>query len=131
MSIMTINEMFHANGYDVYEVRGEKRYVTRDEKGRAVVGPRRRGGRGVMAFLHPRGNGRKPVQVVEAEYYGGDGQEPQENWAQRAKRRWLERWYNPEWHKAVQHTALDLAIWAPCLALAAVSLKGAWWVVTL
>lgn len=39
---MTIEEMFDTNGYYTDIVDGEVRYVTVDNKGRAVVGPRSR-----------------------------------------------------------------------------------------
>jgi hypothetical protein len=121
--------MFDRNGYYIEDLEGETRYVTRDERGRAVFGPRQRRTHGWMAKLHPR-NRRRNGAVVGAESQEGSTMELETE----AGTRWgrlRARWRDAEFHKAVQHTAIDVTMWGCGLSLVAVAAKCAYWVVML
>ena len=125
---MTLEEMFDANGYDVEKVGDEERYVTRDQYGRAKVGPRRRGTRGVMALLHRR---HRPVSAppqTEAEPTIVLPRAWEADTAITSAVRPSER---PNLRERVRHAAVDIAIVAISLSGAAIALKAAWMVVTL
>lgn len=117
---MTIEEMFDQNGWDTAEIKGEVYYTTRDENDRAVVGPRRRNGRGLLAL------GRRKHAITRTRV----GEQPVSE-RPSFKERLVGHLMDREWHRAVQHTAVDVALWAACGSLAAVCLKVAYWVVTL
>lgn len=143
---VTLEEMFDENGWYTEELYGQQRYVTRDERGKAVVGPRRRGGRGLMAIGHgsrKANANQRPQKAVVAELQSNAGEEvpvvlpsasvrdKAASWTKRQRARWERRFKDKEWHSAVQHTALDVALWAACGSFAAVCVKAAWFVVTL
>lgn len=143
MTMMTINEMMNSNGYYVDTVGGEEHYVTRDEHGFAQLGPRRRGARGLMATGHRPHRAARPTPPAQndpdATILLPTGEEVgvaiapvtvrQETESRRA--RWARRIKDVSWHRAVQHLAVDVAMWSACTALAAVVLKVAYVVVTL
>ena len=135
---MTLEEMYDTNGYRLEDIMGEKYYVTKDEKGRSTIGPRRRGGRGMLSWgRRAHRSTRKPAQeVAEATIvipqYGSVAVGVAPAYVRDAGEGRLSRLLKDrQWHRAVQHTAVDVAMWASCLALSAVVLKVAYWVVTL
>ena len=140
---MTLEDMLDTHGFYVEEVEGERRYMTRDSQNRAVFGPRQREVRGLMAMLHGRSRRSRPKQAAQIDADAtivlptgeelGVGVSPAlvRDAPEGLRARWARRLKDREWHRAVQHTAVDVAMWASCLALAAVSLKAAWFVVTL
>lgn len=121
---MTIDQLFDRNGYYVEDREGETRYVTRDERGRAVFGPRQHSTHGWMSKLHPR-NRRSGVVT------GPQSQEGPTMETEPEKKGRLSRLRDAEFHKAVQHTAVDITMWACGLSLAAIAIKCAYWVVTM
>lgn len=123
---MTMEEMFDTNGWDIVEIQGVERYVTRDDRGvahvaRGIVRHARRGRKG-------RGSAAQPAQTdPDATILLPSSKELGGGW----RARWSRRLKDREWHRAVQHAAVDVAMWACMLALSAVSLKAAYWVVVL
>jgi hypothetical protein len=133
-----MEEMFDSNGAYIEEVDGELRYVTADERGRAVVGPRAHSrsrwmGNRRHTRNRPQIDGDTTNLVYAGEEVRGVAQVPTgtQAWLRRQKAKWLNRFYNEEWHKAVQHTGVDLMVWTMGTSVAAVFVKGAYWVVTL
>jgi NMD protein affecting ribosome stability and mRNA decay len=123
---MTMEEMMETNGWRIDTVGGERRLVTVDENGRAVVGPkpRRHEKRGLLARFR-----RNRERVVtrdsneETVVIDTDGV--------RSVRGIRAAFLDIDVHKAIQHAALDVALWAIGVSLAAVALKTAYWVVVL
>lgn len=49
----------------------------------------------------------------------------------RFKERWLSRFYDPIWHQAIKHSAMDVIMWAVALLSVTVLVKGMLWVISL
>jgi len=140
---MTMEELFQNNGYRTDLVGPEERYVSTDERGRSVIGPRRHGHRprrGWWRNKHTKQTKKAgtavhddtTIVIIDRKGVEVAQQEPGlKGWAAHQKKVWLSRFYDAGWHKAVQHTAVDVLLWAAGLSMAAVMLKGAWWIVTL
>lgn len=130
---MTLQDMFDTNGYRVDEIMGEKRYVTSDEHGRSVVGPVRHRRRArTTAYRHPQTDADATIVLPSGEEVGvGVAPVQVRDEPEGRRARWMRRLKDREWHRAVRHTAVDVAMWASCLSLAAVIVKLAVVVVTL
>jgi hypothetical protein len=137
---VTLEEMFDQNGYWTEEVNGEQRYVTTDGKGRSVIGPRRRGRRKLFGGRpHTQSRAVVPAQIDEGptvvvrpypEVVRGTAR-VRSGWWRRQKAVWTARFYDRDWHAAVQHTGVDVMIWVMGVSVSAVFVKAAYWVVTL
>lgn len=105
-----------AQQYGYYEevVRGQGYYVTRNHRGASVLGPKRHRGLGWL----PKVGVRRPQKQAAAlaAPSGAEGTPPRRS-----------RLRDREWHRAVQHTAVDVTMWVCGLAVSAAFLKGAWW----
>jgi hypothetical protein len=121
---MSLEEMMDNHGYRVDKVGGERRLVTVDERGRAVIGPkpRRHEKRGLLSRFR---RDRMVTRDSNAETVVID------TTGVRSVRGWRAVFLDIEVHRAIQHTAVDIAMWAACGSLAAVALKAAYWVVVL
>lgn len=106
-----------AEQYGYYEevVRGQGYYVTRNHSGASVLGPKRHRGFGWLPKMGLKRRG-KGSAVISAPSGAEEGTPPRRS-----------RFHDREWHRAVQHTAVDVTMWACGLALSAACLKGAWW----
>lgn len=123
---MSLEELFDTNGWYLEEVDGELRYVSRDEKNRSVVAGRvkRHGGKRHLFARRPK---RQPQTDADATVVLPTGDRvliPKEG-------RWARRLKDREWHRAVQHAAVDVAMWGCMLSLTAIAMKAAYWVVAL
>ena len=127
----TFEDLMNHNGYEVIQIAGELRYVTRDNNGRATVGPRRRGGKGIMAMLHRRNHARPSAPAQKAVQATIETSTGSPVGIDMPPARIRDAVKDPEWHRTVRHLAIDVAMWATCGSLAAVVLKAAWFVVTL
>jgi hypothetical protein len=134
------------NGFYQDKVNGERRYITVDDLGRAAVGPRvHRAGR-----LWPNMKRRHTKQTQETMNQAADhsaettvivldGEEVQDavivpEWRDRLRRsgrRLLACLRDKEWHETARQNAVTLFTYLTLGSVAAVFLKGAWWVVTL
>lgn len=139
MTTMNLSDMFDTNGWYLEEVNGELRYVTRDEDNRAHVGPRRRRTRGLLSLFR-RCNRRPsaaPQNDAEETVVLPTGDRVAALYAvplvapEGFRARWVRRLHEASWHRAVRHTAIDVAMWACMLALSAVCIKAALFVVML
>lgn len=144
-------ELGERNGYTEDVVGGQHRFVTRDDLGRSVLGPRRHRHRpGLirkskrpkevtrMIKVTPANEDPDATQpfVIEAEevpevVVPAEAMPAWKAWLTEQKRVWRRRIMDPEWHLAGRHLAVDVFLWAMSLSLAVIFLKGAWWVVTL
>jgi hypothetical protein len=123
---MSLEEMMDTNGWRIDEINGQRRLVTVDENGRAVVGPppRRHEKRSLLSrFRRNRERFVTRDSNAETVVIDTDGV--------RSVRGVRAAFLDIELHKAIQHAALDVALWAVGLSLAAVALKTAYWVVVL
>ena len=129
--IVTMEEMFKENGGYVEEVHGEQRYVT-SHQGRAVIGPRRHSAKGMLGRLRKRRSARIANSNSETvEVPRSEAPMPDAGVLARLRWAWLTRFYDEQWHKAVQHLGVDLMIWGVGGSVTAVFIKGAWWVISL
>ena len=106
---VTLEEAFETNGYYVEVIDGENRYVTRDDKGRAVFGPRQRNAHGWMAKLHrPRRRNTAPAApqsdadatiLLPTGEELGIGVEPAQI-RDATEGKWARRLKSREWHRA-------------------------------
>lgn len=131
---MTIEDMIEQHGYYVDEVGGEVRYVTRDSQGFARIGPLRHGLKARRPKVRPAvppQNDAEATILLPSGAEVGIGVAPVYDAKEGWRARWLRRLRDKQWHNAVQHLAVDIAMWASCLSLAAVALKVAYWVVML
>lgn len=129
-------------GYYEEELKGGKYYVTKDERGGAVVGPKRHRGRALFS-RKPRSTGspepepQPPVpapmeQVFEAlrnirvTPLGSFSPPPPP--PRRRVRDWFSNWRDPEWHEAAQHTAKTVRMWSFTVFSVAIFAKGLLWI---
>jgi hypothetical protein len=126
-----MDEMGEQHGSYVDEVGGEERHITTDQHGRAVVGPRRHASK-VRKFFrgHTRATQQDADTITTGEVQQVVEGDNESRWAW-LRRQWMVRFYDEQWHKAIQHTAADIMIWSLGLSFSAVVIKGAYWVVTL
>jgi hypothetical protein len=134
-------------------VNGQPHYVTTDDQGRAIVGPKQhrhrlRWGR-VRPERRPAGGG-EGGSIKAKVHVGVDMADPEATvlivqgeevpapkkvtWRDRVrhgKHVWMARLYDKEWHEATRHLAVDIMMWSMGLSMSVIFIKGAWWVVSL
>lgn len=126
------------NGCRVDTVGNEEHYVTADQKGRAVIGPRTRRGHGWLAFgkrsrAHAqRLNDLSEVRQMEA-LMGAPAHFPlpprSRRW--RIKTAFIAAFYDEEFHRGVKLTAASV-MWVAVAGLALVACaRAAVWLVTM
>lgn len=130
MSIMTIDEMFHTHGWDVVQIGGEERYVTRDENGVAHVSDthrrRARRTRGMFAGRTHRSARKTPQTDPEATVVL-----PRQWEATETITTAVVASEPPSLRTRIRHAAVDLAIVTCSLSAAVIAVKCAVWVVLL
>lgn len=127
-----LSEIFDTNGYREETLAGGRYYVSRDSSGRAIIGPKRH--RTTRRKISPP---KKPSMVLygaetDAELMPARGvAKVRTGWGAKLRKAWTDRFYDEEWHKAVQHLGMDVVIWVGGGSFTAILVKGAWWVVSL
>ena len=127
------------NGYYEEDLKGGRYYVTKDEKGGAVVGPKRH--RGVSLFSRKKRSQGEPEPVphpfqqameslrnisIEPIPVFSPAPPPRRRFAR--VRDWFANWRDPEWHEAAQHTAKTVRMWAFTVFSVAIFAKGLLWI---
>lgn len=121
---MSLEEMMNEHGWDETELNGTNRYVTRDEFGRAVVGPVKHGKGRRRSLL---GRLRRKERVVTLDSHAETVVIDTEGVETITEAKLHDR----DFHQAVRYVAVDLLTWSFCLSLGAVCVKVAWMVVGL
>lgn len=132
------------NGYYEEELRGGTYYVTKDDRGKAVVGPKRHRG-SVLFGRKKRAAGTPepeptptphPLQQAMDEVARNFRVQPIPGFSPLPPPRrrfarvrdWFANWRDPEWHENAQHTAKTVRMWAFTLFSLAIFVKGLLWI---
>lgn len=143
--------LIERNGYIEEMLSGKQYYVTTDDLGRSVIGPKRH--RAKPSMFRKRKSLKEKTTPVQSQPDPNDpdatdviltGEEVSTDevqeavvlprwkaWLVEQRRVWRNRMQDEQWHQTARHIAVDIFVWSMCGSLATIFIKGAWWVITL